>query len=186
MTHATSTLAFALAAVLAASAVLAQSGDTTQKRQKTQTTQSDTVVREQLLTTNAPVAEQLDETRPPPVSGAVEEKEEEAMRRDRRPPERARARAQTRAADESAPARRDLWSELDVNGDGRISVVEGEANADFKSNFEMMDADEDGYVSDAEYRSSRDMEDDRKGGRDDRREGRDGGRRDGTRDGRGG
>lgn len=158
MTLIPSMLAFALTAALAAPAALAQSGDTTQRRQSTPTTQTDAVVREQLLTTNAPVAEQLDETRPPPVSNALEEEEEEAMRRDRRLPERNRAR--TRVADESVPARRDLWSELDVNGDGRISVVEGEADADFRSNFEMMDADEDGYVTDAEYRSSRDPEDD--------------------------
>jgi hypothetical protein len=145
-----STFALALTAALGAPAAFAQSGDTTQTQQA-QTTQTDAVVREQLLTTNAPVAEQLDETRPPPVSEGMEEEEEEAMRRDRRPT--GRARAQTRAADESAPARRDLWSQLDANGDGRISVVEGDASADFKSNFEMMDADQDGYVSDAEYRT---------------------------------
>jgi hypothetical protein len=179
MTCTPSTLAFALTAALAAPIALAQSGDTTQRRQVTPATQTEAVVREQLLTTNAPVAEQLDETRPPPVSNALDEEEEEAMRRDRRPPERNRAR--TRVADESVPARRDLWSELDVNGDGRISVVEGEANADFKSNFEMMDTDDDGYVSDAEYRSIRSPEGDRQGGRDGGREGRDG-----ARDGRGG
>lgn len=150
MTRTNHTLALALTAALAAPVVFAQSGDTTQKQQTTQTTQTDAVVREQLLTTNAPVAEQLDETRPPPVSEGMEEEEEEAMRRDRRPTER--TGTPTRAADESAPARRDIWSELDVNGDGRISVIEGDANADFKSNFEMMDADQDGYISDAEYR----------------------------------
>jgi hypothetical protein len=153
MTHANQTLALALTAALAAPMALAQSGDTTQtqNQQATQTTQTDAVVREQLLTTNAPVAEQLDETRPPPVSEGMEEEEEEAMRRDRRPTER--TGEPTRAADESAPARRDLWAELDANGDGRISVIEGDANADFRSNFEMMDADQDGYVSDAEYRA---------------------------------
>lgn len=153
MSHTNQTLALALTAALAAPLTYAQSGDTTQTRnqQVTQTTQTDAVVREQLLTTNAPVAEELDETRPPPVSEGIEEEEEEAMRRERRPSER--TGEPTRAADESAPARRDVWMQLDANGDGRISVVEGDANADFKSNFEMMDADHDGYVSDAEYRA---------------------------------
>lgn len=142
MTRLNPTLAFALSAALAAPAAWAQSGDTTQTQQ---TTQTEAVVREQLLTTNAPVAEQLDETRPPPVSEGMNEEEEEAMRRDRRPP--------GRAASKPAAGARGAWAELDANGDGRISVVEGDADADFKSNFEMMDADQDGYVSDTEYRA---------------------------------
>lgn len=151
MTRTHTTLAIALAAALAAPPALAQSSDTTGRQKATQTTQTDAVIREQLLSTNAPVAEQLDETRPPPVSEGIEEEEEEAMRRTRRPSER--TGEPTRAADESAPARRDRWVALDVNGDGRISVVEGDADADFRSAFEMMDADQDGYVSEAEYRA---------------------------------
>lgn len=161
MTHANRTLALALAATLAAPVAIAQSGDTTQTRnqQATETPLAETVVREQMPTTNASVAEQFDETRPPPVSEGMEEEEEEAMRRDRRPTER--TGEPTRAADEAARARRDLWAELDANGDGRISVVEGDADADFRSNFEMMDSDQDGYVSEAEYRQ-------REGGSDER------------------
>lgn len=147
MTRMKPTLAFALVTAVCVPAAFAQSGDTTQKQQATQTTQTDAVVREQLLTTNAPVAEQLDETRPPPVN-AIEEEEEEAMRRDRRPP-----RADERRAADPVDTQRVMWSELDTNGDGRISAAEGEADADFRSNFEMMDSDRDGYVSDAEYRT---------------------------------
>lgn len=42
------------------------------------------------------------------------------------------------------------WNELDADGDGRISRTEGSANPDFDSNFEMTDADSDGYVTQAE------------------------------------
>ena len=42
------------------------------------------------------------------------------------------------------------WDELDADRDGRISRSEGSANPDFDSNFEMTDADSDGYVTEAE------------------------------------
>lgn len=42
------------------------------------------------------------------------------------------------------------WNELDADGDGRISRSEGSADPDFDSNFEMTDADSDGYVTQAE------------------------------------
>lgn len=56
-------------------------------------------------------------------------------------------------ADEAPPAQaRDdfRWSELDADGDGRISRSEGSADPDFDSNFEMMDADSDGYINQTE------------------------------------
>ncbi|MFC0676784.1 hypothetical protein ACFFGH_02810 [Lysobacter korlensis] len=147
------TLAIATLAALAAPTVCAQSGDTTQVRQATatnQATQTGAVVRESLLTTNAPVGEQLDQRTPPPVAGA--EEEEEAMRRDRRRALKLNLKP-PRAAAASAAAQRGAWSELDADGDGRVSLAEGEVNADFKSSFEMMDADHDGFVSDVEYRA---------------------------------
>jgi len=56
------------------------------------------------------------------------------------------------AADHSAVVQRDVWAKLDTNGDGQISATEGDVDADFKSNFEMMDSNDDGLVSDSEYR----------------------------------
>ena len=39
---------------------------------------------------------------------------------------------------------------LDADGDGRISRVEGSADADFERNFEMMDVDSDGFLDQGE------------------------------------
>lgn len=39
------------------------------------------------------------------------------------------------------------WRQLDTDGDGRISRSEGRVDPDFDSNFEMMDADSDGYIN---------------------------------------
>ncbi|HZH42759.1 MAG TPA: hypothetical protein VEY50_01555 [Lysobacter sp.] len=57
------------------------------------------------------------------------------------------------AATHSMAAMRGVWATLDTDGDGRISRTEGGVDADFKANFEMMDADKDGFVTDTEYRS---------------------------------
>jgi hypothetical protein len=144
-------LSLAIAAALAAPVASAQSGDTTQSRRAgtpVQTTQTDAVMRESMITTNAPVREQLDETTPPPV--AQVEEEEEAMRRD---PRRA-LRITPRPPRTNADAQRSAWDELDADGDGRITRAEAEVNADFKSRFELLDADHDGVVTDVEYRAS--------------------------------
>lgn len=63
------------------------------------------------------------------------------------------AQASERAADSSAVAQRDVWTELDVDGDGRISVTEAAANADLNTHFSMMDSDGDGFLSGDEYRA---------------------------------
>lgn len=42
------------------------------------------------------------------------------------------------------------WKQLDSDGDGRISRSEGSVDPDFERNFEMMDTDSDGYVTDNE------------------------------------
>ena len=101
-----------------------------------------------LLAEQELVREQLDETTPPPV--AQVEEEEEAMRRDPRRALRIKPRPTRTAAD----AQRAAWSELDADGDGRITRAEAEVNADFKSRFELLDADHDGVVTDVEYRAS--------------------------------
>lgn len=48
------------------------------------------------------------------------------------------------------PVDADRWQQLDTDGDGRISAEEGQVDADFGSNFEMMDVDHDGYVDEGE------------------------------------
>lgn len=93
----------------------------------------------------APAPERLNESAPP----LPPEVEEAAMNPSRPPP----------ATVEAAPPptarvsirQRDKWAQLDVNGDGRISGTEGQGDADFKANFEMMDADKDGFVTNTEY-----------------------------------
>lgn len=147
----TCAIALAITAALASPAAFAQSGDTTQARQAappTKATQTDAVLRESMITTNAPVREQIDENAAPPA--AQVEEEEEAMRRD---PRRA-LRIKPRPPRAAAEAQRAAWSELDADGDGRITRAEAEVNADFKSRFELLDADHDGVVTDIEYRAS--------------------------------
>lgn len=143
--------ALPLALALATPAALAQSGDTTQSRQTdrpVQTTQTDAVLRESMITTNAPVRERLEESTPPPV--AQVEEEEEAMRRDKR-----RAlRINPRPPRDASAAQRLAWDELDADGDGRITRAEAEVNAAIKSRFDEIDADHDGVVTEAEYRAS--------------------------------
>ena len=62
------------------------------------------------------------------------------------------AQASERAADPSAVAQRDVWTQLDVDGDGRISAAEAAASADLNTHFSMMDSDGDGFLSADEYR----------------------------------
>ena len=70
------------------------------------------------------------------------------------PPPPVQSRGAEHAADHSAVVQRDAWGRLDADGDGMISADEGEVDADFSANFEMMDGDDDGFVSDAEFRAS--------------------------------
>ena len=56
------------------------------------------------------------------------------------------------AAAHSSVVQRDAWARLDADADGRISPVEADADAAFGVDFDDMDADDDGFVSDAEYR----------------------------------
>ena len=103
---------------------------------------------EALLNTNAPPSlQQLNETEPPPPP----EVEEAAMNAPKPPP--ANAQGAANAAAHSSVVQRDKWAQLDVNGDGRISGTEGQVDADFKANFEMMDEDKDGFITDAEFRA---------------------------------
>ena len=57
------------------------------------------------------------------------------------------------AAAHSAVVATDLWRRFDANGDGRLSAMEIELDARLKADFGAIDADDDGFVSDAEYRA---------------------------------
>jgi len=67
------------------------------------------------------------------------------------------SQASERAAGQSAVAQRDVWSELDVDSDGRISATEAGADAEFNAHFSMMDSDGDGFLSADEYRAQKRM-----------------------------
>lgn len=67
------------------------------------------------------------------------------------------SKASERSADRSAVAQRDVWTELDVDGDGRVSATEAAADADFNAHFSMMDSDGDGFLSADEYRAQQRM-----------------------------
>lgn len=59
------------------------------------------------------------------------------------------------SADQSASsksAKGTSWADLDSDRDGRISASEASANAGFNSRFSVIDADGDGYATEAEYR----------------------------------
>jgi len=67
------------------------------------------------------------------------------------PPVTVRGAAHAQA--HSAVVQRDTWAKLDTDHDGRISSTEGGLDSAFNTNFDGMDADDDGFVSDAEYRA---------------------------------
>lgn len=67
------------------------------------------------------------------------------------PPVTARGAAHAQA--HSAVVQRDAWATLDTDHDGRISHTEAGLDSAFNTSFSDMDADDDGFVSDAEYRA---------------------------------
>jgi Ca2+-binding EF-hand superfamily protein len=81
------------------------------------------------------------------------------------PPSPPESQGAEHAAAHSSVVQRDLWTRLDTNGDGKISTSEGEADAAFDTDFSAMDTDDDGFVTDAEYRTAA-KEDVRAGGAD--------------------
>jgi hypothetical protein len=70
------------------------------------------------------------------------------------PPSPPQSQGAEHAAAHSSVVQRDLWTRLDVDGDGRISTVEGATDRGFNAGFAAMDSDHDGFVTDAEYRAA--------------------------------
>lgn len=60
--------------------------------------------------------------------------------------------AQTKSGAETNPGNGNWWQNADTNGDGRLSATEANANAGLASRFATIDANQDGFVSSAEYR----------------------------------
>jgi hypothetical protein len=63
------------------------------------------------------------------------------------------AKGEQHAADHSEVVTRDIWGRFDANADGRLSATEIDLDARLKADFGAIDADDDGFVSDAEYRT---------------------------------
>jgi hypothetical protein len=56
------------------------------------------------------------------------------------------------AEDGSAVVSRDVWTRFDADSDGKLSPIEVDLDARLKADFGSIDADGDGFVTDAEYR----------------------------------
>lgn len=63
------------------------------------------------------------------------------------------SRGEQHATDHSAVVARDVWARFDADADGRLTAVEIAADARLKADFASADTDDDGFVTDAEYRA---------------------------------
>lgn len=63
------------------------------------------------------------------------------------------AQGAVNAASHSAVAQRATWSRLDIDGDGRISPVEADADAGVDGSFAVIDSNSDGFITDVELRA---------------------------------
>ena len=137
-------MSLALATALAAPVALAQ----TDTRQEVADPQATDALPPQV--NPAEVAEQGVDPRLPVADDA-----EDPMSAVPPPPPRIDAQASGHAH----VAERSRWTELDVDGDGRVSAEEGRADAELRTGFEAMDADRDGFVSEAEFGAGASVDD---------------------------
>ena len=137
-------MSLALATALAAPVALAQ----TDTRQEVADPQATDALPPQV--NPAEVAEQGVDPRLPVADDA-----EDPMSAVPPPPPRTDAQASGHAH----VAERSRWTELDVDGDGRVSAEEGRADAELRTGFEAMDADRDGFVSEAEFGAGASVDD---------------------------
>ena len=70
------------------------------------------------------------------------------------PPSPPKSQGAEHARSHSSAVRRDVWTRLDTDGDGKISTTESAADTDFNTGFATMDVDHDGFVTDIEYRTA--------------------------------
>ena len=170
--HRTAALALALGAALAAPSAFAQSANNPDRTtgnatsEAAQSTPRPTLPEQaaqpardavQDVTRQRPT-EQVDAT----VSDAVETAQQTSPPADATDFKEARDATETptmmqsqgaaNAAAHSSVVQRDVWTRLDADADGRISPVEADADSAFGVDFDDMDTDDDGFVSDAEYR----------------------------------
>ena len=171
--HRTAVLALALGAALAAPSAFAQSANKPDKATGNATSQAaqstprptlpeqaaqparDTVQdvtqqrpTEQVdSTTEADPTQTVQQTSPP--ADATDFKE---ARDATETPTTMQSQGAAKAAAHSSVVQRDAWTRLDADADGRISPVEADADSAFGVDFDDMDTDDDGFVSDAEYR----------------------------------
>ncbi len=149
-------LAVALGTVLIAPLAAAQS-DTAQSRANARAGLQQAVEPQQALPPQVNPAEVVEQSVDPRVpTGDIADDAINAAP----PPPPLQSRGATPAAGHADVVQRDVWSRLDVDGDGRISVEEGRVDADFGANFEMIDGDGDGFVTDAEFRANARLDDD--------------------------
>ena len=63
------------------------------------------------------------------------------------------AAAQQAMAGESHRSKGNWWQAADIDGDGKLSTIEANANAGLSSRFQAIDANKDGFVTSDEYRT---------------------------------
>jgi hypothetical protein len=167
--HRTAVLALALGAALAAPSAFAQNANTPDKTAGNATSQAaqsmprptlpeqasqparDAVQdvtqqrpTEQVDSTESDPTETVEQTAPP--ADATDFKE---ARDATETPTTMQSQGAANAAAHSSVVQRDVWTRLDADADGRISPVEADADSAFGVDFDDMDTDDDGFVSDA-------------------------------------
>lgn len=139
-------LAIALATMLSSPLALAAQGIGPPEIPRAVSTQAQGTVRTDLPATNAPERTMRELSR---TENTVDQLEKTTP-----PPSPVQSQGAEHAAPPSSVVQRDTWTRLDTDGDGRISTTEGAVDTEFNTSFATMDADRDGFVTDAEFRTA--------------------------------